>query len=325
MAFLRIVRLSGSGGGTTSGSASTYVGDIGDIWADDVDFNTLRRGDGSTAGGVIISGPYNITEGIINKNVGVGTDALLQSTMNDPDLYNTAVGYNALWTNTGNAKHNTAVGGDSLKGNNNGSENTAIGFRTMQAGPDGSYNTAVGSEAMQMNYSATDNTAVGYQALKNNGFGVGNVAIGSGALIMNRGSTNTAVGNAALEQNTTGWDNVAIGDGAGGLGGVGNVFIGHMAGMQSPIANNQLVISNGQSYNDPDHTDLIRGNFSTGTVTFNEAFTFPSTDGTASQVLTTDGVGNLSWANETITLSTLKSITSLSTSFADFQSRIAAL
>ena len=55
MAFLRIVRLSGSGGGTTSGSASTYVGDIGDIWADDVDFNTLRRGDGVTPGGVIIS------------------------------------------------------------------------------------------------------------------------------------------------------------------------------------------------------------------------------------------------------------------------------
>ena len=52
MSFVRKLSLGGSGAQTSGGSASTYVGDINDIWADDVDFNTLRRGDGITPGGI---------------------------------------------------------------------------------------------------------------------------------------------------------------------------------------------------------------------------------------------------------------------------------
>ena len=58
---------------------------------------------------------------------------------------------------------------------------------------------------------------------------------------------------------------------------------------------------------------------------YNTIFKFPAADGTASQVLTTDGSGDLSWSTPTITLSTLKSVVAASTDFADFQSRIAAL
>ena len=47
MAFVRKLSLGGNGYQTITGTSSTYVGDINDIWADDVDFNTLRRGDGS--------------------------------------------------------------------------------------------------------------------------------------------------------------------------------------------------------------------------------------------------------------------------------------
>ena len=54
-------------------------------------------------------------------------------------------------------------------------------------------------------------------------------------------------------------------------------------------------------------------------------YKLPATDGTANQILTTDGSGNLSWSTPTITLSTLKSVVAASTDFADFKSRTAAL
>jgi len=60
-------------------------------------------------------------------------------------------------------------------------------------------------------------------------------------------------------------------------------------------------------------------------------YKLPATDGTANQVLKTDGSGDLSWVAQsgggtpTITLSTLKSVVAASSDFADFQSRIAAL
>ncbi len=40
----------------TTDTASTYVGDINDIWVDDTSLSTLRRGDGSTPGGITIGG-----------------------------------------------------------------------------------------------------------------------------------------------------------------------------------------------------------------------------------------------------------------------------
>ena len=61
-------------------------------------------------------------------------------------------------------------------------------------------------------------------------------------------------------------------------------------------------------------------------ISFHGNYTFPTTDGSANQVLTTDGSGQLSWAApETITLATLKTEVAASTDFADFKSRIAAL
>lgn len=57
-----------------------------------------------------------------------------------------------------------------------------------------------------------------------------------------------------------------------------------------------------------------------------DGYTFPHKDGSAGQVLTTDGNGNLRFdAPETITLATLKTEVAASSDFADFKSRIAAL
>jgi hypothetical protein len=40
----------------TSDTASTYVGDVNELWVDDTNSYIIRRGDGSTAGGIIIGG-----------------------------------------------------------------------------------------------------------------------------------------------------------------------------------------------------------------------------------------------------------------------------
>jgi len=52
MAFIRKISL----GGNHGLSASTFVGDIDDIWTDDLNPSVLRRGDGVTPGGIIVSG-----------------------------------------------------------------------------------------------------------------------------------------------------------------------------------------------------------------------------------------------------------------------------
>jgi len=68
----------------------------------------------------------------------------------------------------------------------------------------------------------------------------------------------------------------------------------------------------------------IDGNDS-GAITFNNAYKFPTSDGSANQVLQTDGSGNLSFSGPYITLSDLQTEVAASADFADFQSRIAAL
>ena len=52
---------------------------------------------------------------------------------------------------------------------------------------------------------------------------------------------------------------------------------------------------------------IQKWNKTTGAITFNNAYTFPTTDGTNNQVLTTDGAGNLSWSTPSVAnIKTLK-------------------
>ena len=55
MSLIRRISLS-KDNGVQVGLASTYVGGVDDIWADDVNFNLLRRGDGVTPGGIVMGG-----------------------------------------------------------------------------------------------------------------------------------------------------------------------------------------------------------------------------------------------------------------------------
>jgi len=77
--------------------------------------------------------------------------------------------------------------------------------------------------------------------------------------------------------------------------GTGSVFIGYQAG-QSETGSERLYVDNSNTttpliYGEFDN-DLLRIN---GTLNINNAYNLPTTDGTTSQVMTTDGAGNLSW------------------------------
>jgi trimeric autotransporter adhesin len=179
---------------------------------------------------------------LTNSNTVLGDDALISNTGGQ----NTAVGFNALFSNTSGSV-NTAVGSWALYANTTSTENTAIGFDALQQNTTGSFNTATGGEALKQNTTGGNNTADGYYALRDNTIGFGNVAIGYACLVNNdtgvyniavgydallsndTGGSNIAVGTLALWQNASGYNNIAIGNNAGGsaLSGSDNIFIGN--------------------------------------------------------------------------------------------------
>jgi len=254
---------------------------------------------------------------------------------------NTAFGYKALRLNSIGTK-NTAIGSEALLVNTEGANNVAVGYRALAknigvTASGGDNNIAVGNSTLYDNTEGAHNIAIGSNAVSGLTTGDGNIGIGSNSGAYGDGNHNTTIGHDAESpsgdsninighqagNDGNGDNNIAIGERAGyGTGGGTNpsntIAIGYEAGKFNAYSN-KLFIANSSSSN------LISGDFTAGTVTFNDAYTFPSADGTASQVLTTDGAGNLSWSTPTITLSTLKSVVAASSDFADFQSRIAAL
>ena len=154
-------------------------------------------------------------------------------------------------------------------------------------------NVGLGDSTFSNVTSATRGVALGRYALWQLTEGSYNTGVGAGALYSTTtGQSNTGIGTGALDQNVSGNSNTALGVDAGDtVTGSGNVLLGFEAGKTQTAISNKLYIANSTTNN------LITGDFSAGTVTFNDAFTFPSTDGTANQILETDGAGNLSWVN----------------------------
>src|SRR5438270_2255183 len=107
---------------------------------------------------------------------------------------------------------NTAEGTGALQNlAANGVRNTAVGFDALLSNTGGGANTAIGAAALASN-TANNNTACGSYALANNTTGSGNTAIGIDALMLNiDGSGNTANGRDALFNNTRGNPNTANG------------------------------------------------------------------------------------------------------------------
>jgi len=106
-----------------------------------------------------------------------------------------------------------------------------------------------------------------------------------------------------LYSNTIGNNNTAIGNGSGGnnITGSSNVFIGYQSGMNE-LGSNTLYIENSNAdaenaliYGEFDNNILrTNGEFQIG-IPSGTGYAFPTTDGSANQLLVTDGVGQVSF------------------------------
>ena len=243
-----------------------------------------------------------------NRNIGIGLNALNTNTSGDKNI---AIGYGTLENNL-TGFDNIGIGNETLVNSIIGSKNIAIGTNALYSTTGGN-NLAIGERALYSNTTGIGNIALGNQALENNTIGQYSIGIGLLTLRQNTGALNTAIGTVSLSSNTTGSNNTALGYGALHLNVVGgdNVAIGFAAGFNE-LGSNTLYIEN----TDADSNNaLIYGEFGTnntatgnilrtnsefqiGNPTIN-GYAFPTTDGTANQVLQTDGTGNLSWQNAT--------------------------
>lgn len=175
------------------------------------DANALQFKVNNTQAGYI---DYNIATG----NTGLGFDVLNANTGG----YNTALGFQALWSN-GAGNYNTAIGFHTLLFNTFSNRNTALGYEALYSQsfstPFNTDNVAIGYDALWANQPTTtgngnQNVAVGDFTLNNNTTGFFNTAIGTSALTNNVvGNFNTAVGTNALLSATSN-DNTAVGEGA---------------------------------------------------------------------------------------------------------------
>jgi hypothetical protein len=163
--------------------------------------------------------------------------------------------------------------------------NTALGNAALSSinNANGNNNTAIGYQALKSNTQREHNTAIGSNALVDNSAGIQNTAVGSSALARNiSGYNNTAVGKSALEANLSGYGLTAIGWGTNAGDGLTNATaIGFLA---SVATSNTIQLGD---------TNIVSvktsGKLTTGAVTY------PKVDGSAGQVLITDGAGNASF------------------------------
>jgi hypothetical protein len=158
------------------------------------------------------------------------------------------------------ATHNTGVGIGALDALTSGDSNAVLGYGAGTAITSGTQNVAVGQGALPAVLTTNDNSALGYGALKNT-----------------TGAKNIGIGENAGRHLSSGSGNVTIG--GGDLGTTGNT------------GSRQLKIA---GYDGSTRTTWIDGT-SAGAITFNEAYTFPTTDGSDGQALVTDGSGTLTF------------------------------
>jgi hypothetical protein len=177
-----------------------------------------------------------------SQNTAEGTGALQNLATNG--VRNTAVGFDALLSNTGGGA-NTGIGAAALA-NNTANNNTACGSYALNANRTGDGNTATGIDALMLNIDGGANTANGASALFNNTSGGANTANGATALFHNTtGNFNTATGFQVLLNNQTGTNNTATGyqallNNTGTL----NIALGSRSGVNLTTGNHNIDIGN---------------------------------------------------------------------------------
>jgi len=236
---------------------------------------------GSNAGSAITTKTNNV---FIGHNAGAA----------DIGSYNVAIGPEAGDTSYGEFQNveNTAVG--RLAGDlRNGNGNTALGFASLSSTATSGFsfgNIALGYYAMG-NYKidgASYNTCIGQQTGYSLSSGDANLFIGDYAGYgITTGSNNVLIGTSAGDDITTGANNVIING--------GNYQNGATSGFTTTTSNSLWIghssyawITGASSGNT--RTVTIPGQLTAG------GLTYPTTNGSNGEVLTSDGSGNVVWA-----------------------------
>ena len=310
--------------GTTMASDGALTLDATtDITLDAGGADILLKDDGTAFGGF-----SNSSTDLVIKAGTTPTTVLTLSSTGEAEFENITISDNIITTTASNSNLElktagsgvvTLNGSDAIYGKREGTNFTGsllIGHSDSGTLSTAIRNTGVGIVALDALTSGDNNTAVGYNAGTTITSGSSNTAIGSTALVTTNGDNNTAVGHLAMRDATSGGANTAIGSQAGltmsGGSAAYNIVIGHQAGdnissgagnvvigsvdVDSATGNRQLIIAGHDGSNT---TQWIKGT-SGGAITFNGAFTFPTADGSANQVLQTDGSGNISWATVSV-------------------------
>jgi hypothetical protein len=242
-----------------------------------------------------------------SDNIFMGNEAGYANSIGEKNIF---IGYLAGRSNT-TSDNNVFIGVEAGTANTTGRDNVFIGNGAGISNQIGVYNTIIGEGAgasivgwMDGMYTrGSQNTFVGKSA-GGASTGYENTYIGAGCATYNvNGQENVMMGRYAGFWSSGGSRNTIIGYGAGYLSsgqslGDGNVLIGYYAAATQNAISNQLFIDNSSTA-----TPLIWGDFTSNTVKIyrylnvNNAYTFPISDGTANQVLTTNGAGAVSWSS----------------------------
>jgi hypothetical protein len=271
-------------------------------------FNSVRigRGNGNIATNTVVGLGTGGAISTGSNNSFFGTNSgMFNSSGNFNSFFGTYAGYS-----TTTAGNNTFIGESSGYSNTIGTNNTFTGYQSGYNNTTAVDNTFVGKSSGLSTTTGGGNTANGVESLYSNTTGTSNIANGGASLYSNTtGGGNTSNGVESLYSSTTGFLNTAngyragryIADGTTALTNVGNsVFLGADAKALANNQTNQIVIgynaigkgSNTVNIGNTSITDT----YLQGAVTVNNAFTLPTTDGTANYFLKTNGSGTVTWA-----------------------------
>jgi len=177
----------GSANMTFSGTALTLANDAS------ISGLTVGKGGGAVATGTALGYQALNSNSSGTVNTAIGYQAGYTNTTNAL----TAVGYRAgyLYNASLEATGSVFVGYSAGSATTTGHDNTFVGGSVATANTSGSYNTALGNQALQANTTADQNTAVGYQA----------------GQLMSTGGKNTALGYVSGNTVTTGTYNTLLG------------------------------------------------------------------------------------------------------------------
>lgn len=224
--------------GTSDPGASDLV--VGELAINTTDGGVFTKTDGGTVVEVGAGGASAINDlsDAVTKDggvtIGLGTGALAND--DDSDNNNTALGYNALNTNTSGSE-NTALGYKALEACTSGGHNTCLGQESGDSITSAFLNTYVGSRCGRNNTTSSNNTGVGFMALEQLTTGQSNTAIGQRAGdLITTGTNLTCIGNGADPSSATASNEVTLGD--------SNVTSLRIPGLQSGASNGQVLTYN---------------------------------------------------------------------------------